>query len=149
MDYEHFMRIALNDAEKAKEEGEVPIGAVIVKGNKVIVRAHNEIEKESNQLKHAEIIVIEQAARTFGDWRFNNCDIYVSIEPCLMCMGAIILGRFKRLIYGASNKITGAFNGPFRINNPDKVKTIIIGGVLEKKALNLIKDFFDKLRNNQ
>lgn len=148
MDYEHFMRIALTESEKAKEEGEIPIGAVIVKENEIIVRAHNKVEKEHNQLKHAEIIAIECAAKTLGDWRFNDFDIYVSIEPCLMCMGAIILGRFRKLIFGAPNKITGAFSGPFRINNPNKIKTTIIGGILEEEALSLIKDFFDKLRSN-
>jgi tRNA(adenine34) deaminase len=143
------MKVALGEAEIAKEEGEVPIGAVIVRDEEIIAKAHNEVEKTSNQLKHAEIIAIESASNVLKDWRFNDLDIYVTIEPCLMCMGAILLHRFKRLIYGAPNKITGAFSGPYNIAGleSNKIKTIIINGILEEKALNLIKGFFDKLRS--
>mgnify|MGYP002682641259 CR=1 FL=1 len=146
---ELFMREALAEATKAAREGEVPIGAVIVRNDEIIAKAHNEIEKTNNQLKHAEMIAIENASNALTDWRFNNLDIYVTIEPCLMCMGAILLHRFKRLIYGAPNKITGAFSGPCNIAGLDsnKIKTIIINGILEEKALNLIKGFFDKLRS--
>jgi len=149
MNYEFFMKVALDEAEIARDEGEVPIGAVIVRNDEIIAKAHNEIEKTNNQLKHAEMIAIENASNALKDWRFNNLDIYVTIEPCLMCMGAILLHRFKRLIYGAPNKITGAFSGPCNIANidSDKIKTIIINGILEKDALNLIKGFFDKLRS--
>ena len=149
MNYEYFMKVALDEAEIAGEEGEVPIGAVIVKNEEIIAKAHNEVEKTNNQLKHAEIIAIESASNVLKDWRFNDLDIYVTIEPCLMCMGAILLHRFKRLIYGAPNKITGAFSGPYNIAGleSNKIKTIIINGILEEKALNLIKGFFDKLRS--
>jgi tRNA(adenine34) deaminase len=149
MNYEYFMKVALDEAEIAREEGEVPIGAVIVGRDEIIARAHNEVEKTNNQLKHAEMIAIENASNVLKDWRFNNLDIYVTIEPCLMCMGAILLHRFKRLIYGAPNKITGVFSGPYSIANLDsnKIKTIIISGILDEEALNLIKGFFDKLRS--
>jgi tRNA(adenine34) deaminase len=143
------MKVALDEAEIARDEGEVPIGAVIVRNEEIIAKTHNEIEKTNNQLKHAEIIAIESASNVLKDWRFNDLDIYVTIEPCLMCMGAILLHRFKRLIYGAPNKITGAFSGPYNIAGleSNKIKTIIINGILEEKALNLIKGFFDKLRS--
>ncbi len=147
MNYEFFMKVALDEAEIARDEGEVPIGVVIVRNEEIIAKAHNEIEKTNNQLKHAEIIAIENASNALKDWRFNNLDIYVTIEPCLMCMGAILLHRFKRLIYGAPNKITGAFSGPYSIANLDSNKIIIISGILEEDALNLIKGFFDKLRS--
>jgi tRNA(adenine34) deaminase len=145
MDYNYFMRIALEEARKAKEKEEVPIGAVVVFNEEVISKAHNQILKENSQLKHAELIAIEKAAKALGDWRLDNCDIYVTVEPCIMCMGAIILSRFKRLIYGVANNITGAFSGTNKIRK-EKLKLEVISGILEYEALSLMKDFFFEIR---
>lgn len=141
------MRIALSEAEKAKEECEVPVGAVIVFDERAIASAHNEIIKTNNQIKHAELIAIEKASKYFNNWRLDNCDIYVTIEPCIMCMGAIILSRFKRLIYGSPNKITGVFSSDYKINK-EKLKIDIINGILESETLMLIKNFFLDIRKN-
>ena len=103
-----YMSYALLEAYKAKEKGEIPIGAVIVKDNKVIGRGHNTKESTKNALNHAEIIAIKEASEFIGDWRLNGCEMYVTLEPCPMCTGAILQCRISKLYIGTFNKDMGA-----------------------------------------
>jgi len=96
-----FMEIALDEARKAYKKGEVPIGAVIIKGNKVIAKAHNLRERKNNALAHAEVLAIDKACKKLHNWRLSGCEMYVTLEPCTMCMGAIINSRIDKVYYGA------------------------------------------------
>ena len=106
---EHFMKIALKEAEKARDIDEVPIGAVIVKDNKVIARGHNLRESKKDPLGHAELVAIKKASKKIGDWQLVDCTLYVTLEPCIMCGGAIIQSRIKTVVYGADDPKGGAF----------------------------------------
>ena len=103
-----YMEIAIQEARMAAEEGEIPVGAVIVKGNIVISRAHNLREKMGSATAHAEILAIDEACRILGRWRLDDCDLYVTLEPCPMCAGAIINARIRRLYFGAADPKAGA-----------------------------------------
>lgn len=102
-----FMKESLKEAKKALKANEVPIGAVITKNGKIIARGHNSREKKQNAIKHAEIIAIEKACKKLKSWRLDDCEIYVTLEPCPMCAGAIANARIKKLIYGAKEKTSG------------------------------------------
>ena len=144
----YFMGEALKEAEKAKDILEVPIGAVIVKDNIVIARGHNMVENKKSSLNHAEIIAIDEACKKVGDWRLNDCTMYVTLEPCAMCAGAIINSRIDRLIIGAMDKKRGCCGSIINIvddgafNHRVDLKT----GVLEEECSNILKDFFKDLR---
>lgn len=138
---QHFMIKALNLAKKAFNEGEIPIGAIIVKDGEIIARAYNKRNKEKNALYHAELIAISKACKKLGDWRLTDCDMFVTVVPCPMCAGAIVNSRLKKVYYGASNE------------NQDLFETIISksdlnhklqaeGGVMERECSFLMKDFF-------
>lgn len=139
MEKERFMQEALKEAKKAYEKKEVPIGAVIVRDNKIIARAYNLKETKKNCTAHAEILAINKASKKFNNWRLNDCDIYVTLKPCAMCMGAIISSRIKKVYFGLDeikqkNKI---------INNENTSE--IEGGILKSECEDILKDFF-KLR---
>src|SRR5687768_12630916 len=102
-DHEHFMKLALQEAERALAENEVPIGAVIVRGSQVIAAAHNQREQLRDPTAHAEMIAITQAAAQMEDWRLEGCTLYVTLEPCPMCAGAILQARIPNLVYGATD----------------------------------------------
>lgn len=132
------MNEALKLAKIAFDEDEIPVGAVVVKDNKIIGCGYNQKEKTKNPLKHAELIAIEEACKNIGDWRLNDCEIYVTLEPCQMCMGAIVESRIKKIIYGIRK-----FDQMF-----DNKKDIeIIGGVLENQCLEILQKFFQIKRN--
>jgi len=133
-----YMNEALKLAINAFEEDEIPVGAVIVKDDKIIGCGYNQKEKTGNPLKHAELIAIEEACKNVGDWRLNDCEIYVTLEPCQMCMGAIVETRIKKVIYGIS-KSDQMFN--------DKKDINIIGGILEDECLEILQKFFQIKRN--
>ncbi|MCQ2787099.1 MAG: nucleoside deaminase [Bacilli bacterium] len=143
-----FMKIALDEANKAAKEGEVPIGAVLVKDNKVIAKAHNLKESKLDATAHAEILVIKKASKKLNNWRLLNTTLYVTLEPCAMCASAIAQARISKVIYALKDPRNGAVdNGPklyrFKtINNPPKV----ISGILKKEAENLLKSFFENKR---
>ncbi len=142
-----YMRLAYEEAKQALETGEVPIGAVIVHNNEVISRAHNQRETKQSPLAHAEILAIESAAKKLGTWRLDGCDLYVTLEPCPMCAGAIIQSRIKRLIYGALDYKNGAHlsvTNMFNKNFTHKVE--VVGGILESENERLLKSFFSTLR---
>ncbi len=143
-----FMEIAYKEAQKAFLEGEVPIGAVIVKDGKVVAKAHNKREKSQVATHHAEILAIDKACKKLKSWRLDECEIFVTIEPCSMCAGAICNARLKKLYFGAKEEKSGAVVSKFQLleDNGLNWATEFEGGVLEDKCASLIKDFFKKRR---
>ena len=144
---EYYMKKALLEAKKAYQIGEVPIGCVIVYEDKIIARAHNERELKQSSLAHAEILAIKKACKKLNSWRLNDCIMYITLEPCAMCSGAIIQSRIPRVIYGAYDYRFGAHKS---ITNLFDVKfnheVDIHGGVLQEECSNLIQEFFKELR---
>ena len=142
-----FMYLALKEAEKAKNMGEVPVGAVIVKNGEVIASAHNTREQERNALGHAEINAISSACERLGDWRLDGCELYVTLEPCPMCAGAIINARIPTVVFGSFDSKMGAFDSVVNLSAfPFGFKPEIYGGICENECNKLIKDFFEELR---
>lgn len=145
---EKFMKEALKEAQKAYDKLEVPVGCVIVKDGKIIARAHNLKETKKDTTKHAEIIAIEKASKKLEAWRLLDCDMYVTLEPCSMCAGAIINSRIRNLYIGTMDKKTGAAGSvlnlfeDFTFNHKVSVKTEI----LQKQCEKILKDFFKELR---
>ena len=141
-----FMKKALHQAKRAGLQGEVPIGAVIVKDGKVIARGFNRKEMKMTATEHAEISVIKKACRKMNNWRLADCTMYVTLEPCMMCTGAIIESRLDRLVYGAEN-IRMGYIRYLQENSPENLRFIeIISGVLSEESSNLIRNFFIKRR---
>ena len=135
---EYFMNLALIEAKKAYEINEVPVGAVIVRNGEVIASGHNCKEIYNNVLKHAEIIAIDSACGKLNSWRLNECVLYTTMEPCIMCIGAIIESRISRVVCGMFSK-----NEHLYLLKNIKLTT----GILERQSLQLMQDFFKKLRN--
>jgi len=141
------MKIALEEARKAYEKNEVPIGAIIVKNGEVIARAHNTREGDQSSLAHAEIIAIQRANETLGSWRLDSCSLYVTIEPCQMCSGAIIQSRIENVYYGATDLKSGAHQSILNLYEfPFNHKVNVESGILEKECSELMTSFFKKLR---
>ena len=147
---ELYMLEALKEAEKAYEIGEVPVGCVIVKDDEIIGRGYNVREKSQSVFSHAEVIAIEKACNNLKSWRLEGCDIYVTLEPCLMCSGAIISARINRLIYGAKEPKFGAHQSILNAFEYDfNHKTKVVSGVLAEKSNKLLKSFFRNLRSEK
>lgn len=148
---EKFMRLAIAEAEKAGAVKEVPIGAVIVLNGEVIASAYNLRETEQNAVAHAELLAIEKACKKLGTWRLEEAELYVTLEPCPMCSGAIILSRIKRVVYGAADPKAGCAGtlmnllGDERFNHQSEV----IAGVLKEECGQLLSNFFRQLRERQ
>lgn len=135
---EYYMQKAIKQAEKALKYNEVPVGAVIVKNNKIISKAFNKKEKKYDATKHAEIIAISKACKKLKNWRLDGCEIYVTMEPCMMCSGAIEQSRIKKIIYGVKNENYGC---------ADKLKNIeIISQICENECKEIVQTFFKKRR---
>lgn len=146
-DFKYYMEKALEQAETAKSINETPVGCVIVENNKIIAVGYNRRENDQSALAHAEIMAIQTACEKIGFWRLTECDIYVTLEPCPMCAGAIINARIKRVIFGAYDKKAGAFGSVINLNDyPLNHKPEIISGVLADKASFMLSDFFAGLR---
>lgn len=145
---ELFMKEALKEARKAYELREIPIGAVIVKDNEIIARGHNLREIAKDPTAHAEIITIRRASEVLGGWRLTDCDLYVTIEPCPMCAGAIIMARINRLFIGAMDPKGGAAGSLYNIVNDDRLnhRTEVIYNVLSDQCSSIMKEFFRGLR---
>ena len=145
---EIYMLEALKEAELAKLEDEVPIGCVIVKDDQIIARSHNQRDKTNNPLGHAETLAIKKASEVLGDWQLVDCDLYVTIEPCIMCGGAIIQSRIRKVIYGAPDLKGGAFGSSINILNADNInhRPEVISDVLEEQCSTIIKDYFKSKR---
>ena len=143
---ERWMLYALKEAEKALKIDEVPIGAIIVNGDKIIGRGFNQVENLNDATAHAEIIAITSAANTFGNWRLRDCSIYVTKEPCIMCFGALINARIKKIFYGMQDLDKG-FNLFYKKNNLHTPHlSYIEGNILELESKKIIQDFFKKKR---
>ena len=147
---EDYMREALLLARKAFELGEVPVGAVAVWDGKIVGRGMNLRETDKNALRHAEIAAIDEACKTLGGWRLWKCDLYVTLEPCPMCAGAIINSRIRRVIYGASDPKAGSCGSLVDLFEiPYNHKPEIVSGVLEEECSGILKEFFSKLREKR
>jgi len=148
MDHEAFMREALAEAEKAYAAGEVPIGAVVVREGEIISRAHNRREAEHDATAHAEILAIREAGRRLGGWRLTGCTLYVTIEPCPMCAGALVQSRVEHLVYGAADPKAWADRSLLEIvQNPGlNHRLAVTGGVLAEECGALMKRFFRSRR---
>lgn len=143
-DFEQYILLALEEAKKAYNENEVPVGCIIVKDSEIIASAYNKKEQYKDSLAHAELLAIKQAQSVLGTWRLNNCELYVTLEPCPMCAGAIIQSRISKLIYGAKNLVYGSFGTIINLEDkfPDSKNLEVFSGVFEEESSTLIKDFF-------
>ena len=145
---EKYMREALKEAKKAYNKLEIPVGAIIVKDGKIIARAHNIKEEKKDTTKHAEIIAIQKASKKLNSWRLINCEMYVTLEPCAMCAGALIQSRIKKIYIGTMDQKTGACGsvlnllGDYKFNHIVEVEKEICKSDCEK----ILKDFFKELR---
>ena len=147
MNNEYFMDQAIALAKEAAQEGEVPVGAVVVLGGRIVGTGRNRREKSKNALAHAEIEAINEACRTLGGWRLWQCDMYVTLEPCPMCTGAIINSRIKRLVYGASDNKAGSCGSVVNLFElPYNHKPEILSGVKKDECAELLSEFFKALR---
>lgn len=150
MSDEKYMRLALEEAVGAGEAGDVPVGAVLVCGDKVLVKARNEREARHDPTGHAEIIAIREASRKLGRWRLTDCTLYVTKEPCPMCAGAIFQARLGRLVFGPYDPKGGAAGSLFNIVDDDRLnhQVEIRSGVLEEEASDLLRAFFQERRKS-
>ena len=142
--HDKYMMIALEEA--AKSSRDVPVGAIIVKDNKIIARACNKKELANDPTGHAEILVIREAANIIGNWRLDNTTIYVTLEPCPMCAAAILYSRIPNVIFGAYDPLYGAFGSSIDMTNLIKFKPHVIGGIQEVKCSAVLKEFFEAQR---
>ena len=145
---EDFMREALRLARKAYEAEEVPVGAVVVRAGKIIARAHNQIELLKDATAHAEMLALTQAEAAVGDWRLTDCDLYVTKEPCVMCAGALVHVRMRRIIFGCSDPRNGAAGGMINLLQHPALNhhCEITAGVLQNECGSILQDFFRKKR---
>jgi tRNA(adenine34) deaminase len=146
-----WMKLALIEAQKALAEGEVPVGAVVVHDNKIIGKGHNQTEALQDPTAHAEIIAISAAANTLRSWRLGDCSIYVTMEPCSMCAGAIVLARVSSLVFGVIDPKAGACGSIRNIVQDHRLnhRVDIVSGILESEASALLKSFFKHLRSRK
>jgi tRNA(adenine34) deaminase len=148
-----YMKIAIKQAQIAEENGDVPIGVVIVSEKQIIGKAYNQREQLQDPTAHAEIIALTQAAAFIGSWRLHGCTIYVTLEPCPMCAGALVLARIDRLVYGCDDPKTGAIKSLYNIVNDERLNHTInvTSGVLAEECSVLLQHFFRRRRieNNQ
>jgi len=149
MNDEKFMNLALLEAKKSKDIDEVPVGAVIVHHGKLIAKSHNQSISDNDPTSHAEINVIKNAAKVFNNYRFTDATLYVTLEPCAMCYGAIIHARISRLVFGAYDPKTGVCGSSIKLHEQECFNHIpeITGGVLELDCSLILKDFFKVRRN--
>lgn len=143
-----FMRMALEEAARAPAVGEVPIAALIVQDNQILAQSHNYRELWQDPTAHAEVIAIRAAATALGTWRLTDTTLYVTVEPCSMCIGAMILARVSRVVFGAWDPKAGACGSVFNVPAEPKLnhQVSVTGGVLEQESQALIQNFFKKLR---
>lgn len=148
---EKYMRSAIKEAYKAELKDEVPIGAVIVRDGKIIARAHNTRQTKQISTHHAEILCIEKACRKLNSWRLEDCDLYVTLEPCPMCAGAIQQSRIRKVVFGAYDPKGGFFGSNFNINEVKGLNHYpeVEGGVMKEETAQLLKDFFRKKRERR
>ncbi len=146
-----YMQMALAEARKAYQQAEVPIGAVVVCNGRVVGRGFNRREQTQDPTSHAEMIALREAAAEEGSWRLEECELYVTLEPCPMCAGAILQSRLKRLIFAARDPKAGAVESLYQLLNDDRFnhQVEVVGGILEEEAAQLLKEFFRELRQRK
>jgi tRNA(adenine34) deaminase len=148
---EQYMRIAIDQAKIAEENGDVPIGAVIVHKNQIIAKAYNQREQLKDPTAHAEIIALTQASAALENWHLNGCTMYVTLEPCPMCAGALVLARIDRLVYGCDDPKTGAVKSLYNIVTDGRLnhRLEVTSGVLADECTKQLQDFFQKKRSEK
>ncbi len=148
MNDEYYMRLAIEEAKKAEEIGEVPIGAIIVKDGQIIARAHNLRETQQRAIAHAEVLAIDEACKAIGSWRLEETTLYVTLEPCAMCAGAIVLSRVKKVVFGASDPKGGCAGTLMNLLQEKRFnhQVEIISGVLQEECSQILSGFFRQLR---
>lgn len=148
---EKFMRLAIEEAKKAEKKGEVPIGAVIVMDGEVVSTGHNERETTQKTLRHAELIAIEKANEKLNSWRLEDCTMYVTLEPCPMCAGALVQARMKRVVYGAKDPKAGCVGTLINLVTEERFNHQLkwTGSVLEEECGMMLTNFFKKLREKK
>ncbi len=145
-----FMKEALRLAELSAEEGEVPVGAVVALGDEIVGRGRNRREKDKNALAHAELEAIDEACKKLGGWRLWQCEMYVTLEPCPMCTGAIINSRIKRLVYGASDYKAGSCGSVVNLFDlPYNHKPEVVSGFMQDECSEILTSFFKELRQKK
>ena len=147
-DDERFMQAALTEARRAEESGEVPVGAIVVRQGQIVGRGHNRNVLDNDATGHAEVVALREAGRTLGNHRLSDCELFVTIEPCAMCAGAIVHARVKRLIYGAFDAKAGAVQSVMRVLNHPQLNHLVEvdSGVLGAECAALIQEFFRRKR---
>lgn len=148
MNDKYFMEKALELAEKAEKKGEVPIGALIVKNGKIISKAFNKREKKQNALYHAEILAINKACKKLKSWRLDDCVLYCTLEPCIMCSGAIVNARIQKVVFGAYEKKSGAVVSKYSLLNDNGLNhnCLFLGGIKEEECKTILVNFFKNQR---
>lgn len=145
-----YMKFALIEAQIAKEKNEIPVGAIIIKDNEIIAKAHNQIQSKKNPTAHAEIMAIQIAAEHLKSANLSGCEMYVTMEPCPMCMGAIINSKMSKVVYGCYDYKFGACGSNINLNTHSYASNIeVIGGIMEKECSKLVTDFFVELRESK
>ena len=146
-----YMELALKEAQKAADIGEVPIGAVLVKDDQVIAKAHNLREVEKRAIAHAEILAIDEACKTIGAWRLEGTSLYVTLEPCAMCAGAIVLSRVERVVYGAKDPKGGCAGTLMNLLEEDRFnhQCEVVSGIKEEACKEILSGFFKELRSRK
>lgn len=148
---ENYMKQALKEAKKAYDKEEIPVGAVIVKDGKIIARAHNLKETKQDTINHAEILVIKKASKKLNSWRLTDCEMYVTLEPCSMCAGALIQSRIKKVYIGAMDYKTGACGSILNLlkDYPCNHRVDIQTGIMQEECEQVLKSFFKELRRKK
>ncbi len=144
------MALAIEQAQEAMVQGEVPVGAVIARAGKVLAACHNQREQEGNPLAHAELLALKKAAQVLGDWRFSDCELYVTLEPCPMCAGALLMARMGKIVFGAYDEKQGCCGSVYLLPMDPALngQGMVIGGVMEEKCQELLTAFFQNKRKN-
>jgi tRNA(adenine34) deaminase len=145
---EYYMRLAIEEAKKAEEIGEVPIGAIIVKDGEVIARAHNLREKDQRSIAHAELLAIDEACKVTGSWRLEGTTLYVTLEPCAMCAGAIVLSRIEKVVFGANDPKGGCAGTLMNLLQEERFnhQAEVVPGILKEECGEMLSAFFRKIR---
>lgn len=149
--HKKYMKIALQEARKARDKKEVPIGAVVIKDEQLLARAHNLRESRELPTAHAELLAVNKAAEKLGSWRLENCTVYVTLEPCIMCSGVLLQARIEKLVYGADDPKSGAVKSLYNLLEDERLnhQIEVISGVFAKKSRRMLKKFFADLRGNK
>lgn len=151
MDHEKYMKEALREAKKAEQLGEVPIGAVVVKDGQIVGRGYNRRELDNDPTAHAEMIAIREASERLGSWRLNDCELYVTLEPCPMCAGAIVQARIDTVVYGTEDPKAGAAGTLLNLLQDERFnhQTNMISGVMKEECSTILTSFFRVLRQRK